>query len=179
MMHRPLGPSNTKTPLGHRLVPAHWLARRSLLTSSPWCRRPQNVYALSAVWPRQNLVAAGKRSPFCDCLYTLGVHTGRCGGRCGLLFFARRLTHLLAQSSMHLVQSAVPCPAVVARVNGAPVREVMGQLPPLTTGARHIKNRIHDPPPCNLGFASRFSFDQRTDVLPLLIRQVTCISLFH
>src|SRR5262245_13396237 len=61
-------------------------------------------------------------------------------------------THLLAEHVVNRLPHAVQPPVPEQIVNRLPIRKVARQLPPLTTGAVHIKNRIDDLPTTDLAW---------------------------
>lgn len=111
-------------------------------------------------------------------LDTLGVyHPG-----CWFFVTLSLLAFQFAQSGVDLLPSPVQAPFAVVIVDAVMVREVFGQVSPLTTGPNHVENGIEHLAHVQFyGATSTFSFrnKQRTDDLPLLIGQVTGItSLF-
>ena len=109
------------------------------------------------------------------CLDTLGVYHPGCWFFVTLSFLAFQF----AQSGVDLLPSPVQAPSAVVVVDAVMVREVFGQVSPLTAGPNHVENGIEHLAHVQFyGAASPFSFwnKQRSDDLPLLIGQVTGIT---
>jgi hypothetical protein len=89
----------------------------------------------------------------------------------GRRFAARRTADLLAECVVNLLPNAPQLPLPVQIVNRSPVREIVWQLTPLTSGAVHIQDGVDHLPAADGSRPSHAARrrQERFDQLPLLV----------
>jgi hypothetical protein len=141
--------------------------------------------------PDQSQGVDGKM-PFASCDLFPGVIAAigssfRCPNRltvndrhAGRGLFPHPLANLSAQGFMDLIPNTISAPSLENGVNRFPIRKLVGQIPPLTTGSIDVPDRIHDQPSTNLRTTHRRWLGQQlTDDLPLFVCQIAGIIATH
>src|SRR5262249_2106377 len=114
------------------------------------------------------------RPPFFGAFHALAVDDGSARARFAFGLLAARDIECMVDA----IESAVATPKYKIVMYRALWRKVLGQCAPLTTRAQDVHDPVHHLPDINRSFvAARLDGrDQRRDMRPFLVRQITRIS---